>query len=359
MPNRQSMSISFKTESVIRLDSGRFLFAAISHVQNRLVMVGMHYFDEPIDYDSVMVLSAGRCLRFDKAIHADMEPCVVFSSEIGADSVDLDIVYRGQGWRVRPERQQMPSSRWSLMTLFKDDYELLPEFVRYYRSLGVGAFYLYYNGKLGDVDWTFLRTASGIDGAYIVLTEWDVPYWWSLRANGANATYNARGQQHHAQTMAINHYLHTAKGRSEYAFFVDLDEYVFTPGPVLEHYCRKGLSAILFQCWFAAGRDDSYRSFLSDPNAIICVKNWGEGPFRRMKGLVRLADVSIMGIHKPRVWFDRGKLILLNGLFHMRSSVSGPMRCSARSELVRDLLAENLTLARLGLNSDDYEIQLL
>ena len=311
--------IEYRTPQKIALADGRLLFSAISHVGNRLILVGTHYFNRPIEYDSVVLRilpTAAAPEHIERHVRKDYDPCIVISATVGENPITLEISYGGASWTVVPPRERMTSCRWSLMTLFKNDYKLLPEFVSFYSALGVEKFYLYYNGPLGGVDWGFLQTSDEIKDADIVLVEWNIDYWWTLSAPTGLKTYDEQGFQHHAQTMAINHNLHCAKGHSEYSFFVDLDEYVYTPKSILERYCQTGAS-IVFQCWWTALDGAERESYsLSADNTEIRVLPNGAGN-HSTKCLVKIADVNVMGVHVP-YQHNAKRILFLDGFFHIR-----------------------------------------
>ncbi len=206
--------IRFCKVPMIALEDGRLLFSALSHVEDRLILVGMHYFDRPIDYERVRVRIPAlgeEPVRLNAFIRKDYEPCVVLSAAIGQRPVTIEISYEGKIWVVPLEEQSKPASEWTLMTLFKHDHRLLPEFLRYYSALGVAQFHLYYNGPLESVDWTFLLSSEAGQYADIILYEWDVPYWWRLSGPVTVPVYTKQGFQHCAQPMAMNHHLHLKK----------------------------------------------------------------------------------------------------------------------------------------------------
>lgn len=104
-------------------------------------------------------------------------------------------------------------------TLFKDDHYLLNRFIRYYMIQGVEHFYLYYNGKLKDLN---IPTRDNV-----TFIEWDYAYY-------------IRSKDGHAQSGQINHALYKyGKGSSEYMAFNDLDEYMFVPNGSLSSLLKE------------------------------------------------------------------------------------------------------------------------
>jgi hypothetical protein len=310
--------IVFRTPRRIELDDGRLLFSAVSHIGGRLILAGIPYLDNPIDYDRVTIrLRDGRTPAFERFERTEYEPCLILSAGIGDDPVTLDIGYESKTWTVSPERETIPPSRLSAMTLFKHDYRLLPEYIRHYTALGVERFYLYYNGPLSEIDWTFLRDNEHARHADIVLYEWNIAYWWTLAAPVGVPQYDAQGFQHHAQTMAINHHLHAMKEVSRYTLFADLDEYVFMPKAHLEKAMERLVSYLQFQCWWMSPDPPrAYEDFsLAESDMPILVSEAGEGP-GRTKCLVRVLDIDIMGIHRPHSHLGR-RGFMADGYFHI------------------------------------------
>ena len=111
----------------------------------------------------------------------------------------------------------------ALTTLFKDDHALLPLFYNWYRSNGVDAFYLYYNGVATDA----IRRRCDLPG--VVLIDWNFQYW-----NDATCKY-----KHHAQMGQMHDALYRfGKDQHRYMIFCDLDEYLYNPRGTLSELAR-------------------------------------------------------------------------------------------------------------------------
>ena len=296
------MSITVLSPCKIKLEDGRLLFSAVSHVGNQLILVGCHYFDRPIAYERVkyrVLPSTVMLSDLRHYIRVDYEPCIIITAQVGVGPIAVELQYEGQTWRISLARETRAPSSLSLMTLFKDDYRLLPTFISYYEKLGVDSFHLYFNGPLNRVDWSFLEEAARNSGIRVTLVEWDVPYWWNLSAVVNKPFYDQQGYQHHAQTMAMNHHLHTVRGQSDYTLFVDLDEYIFTPKPILDRCREAKLGFVLLQSWWATLPDVMpYESFSLLEDKELFVAESGEGRWR-VKSLVDPKAVDLMGIHVP------------------------------------------------------------
>jgi hypothetical protein len=333
--------IRYSRPRKIALDDGRLLFSAISHVADRLILVGMHYFDEPIDYDGVSarILPSSDLVRFETFAHKGYEPCVVLSAAIGENEVTVEISYQGRSWIVPLEHEPAPSARWSLMTLFKHDYRLLPEFLHHYTGLGVEHFHLYYNGSLESIHWDFLSNAEAAKVTDVTLYEWDIAYWWNLKRPAPFAAYNEQGFQHHAQPMAMNHHLHRMKTVGGYSFFVDVDEFIFTPTPVVKRYCDRGAPGVLFQCWFAAPeRGVSYETFTFDDDTPLLISRTGRGQ-SRLKSLINAADVDLMGVHFPTLHSEKN-FAAIDGHLHIGGFEGNPRPDQVPTDFVRMTRAE-------------------
>ena len=312
------MTINVLTPRKIQLDDGRYLFSAISHVGDRLILIGCHYFDRPIAYERLglrLTPSTEKLSDVKYFVRKDYEPCVIITAHVGFDPIEVEFLYEGQIWKIALDQEEPPHCALSLMTLFKDDYQLLPEFIRYYANLGVETFYLYYNGRLDSIDWTFLRNLEKSRGARILLVEWDIAYWWNLSAIVDKPVYDQQGYQHHAQTMAINHHIHSVRGYSAYTLFIDLDEYIFTPKAILDSCRAEKPRFIILQSWWAALTEIvPYNSFsvLDDKNLLVAES--GEGRWR-VKSMVNPDSVDLMGIHIPHVYLT-GNYRFIDGFFH-------------------------------------------
>lgn len=105
----------------------------------------------------------------------------------------------------------------SLTTLFKDDYELIDPFYKYYDEQGVEMFYLYYNGKIDNID------IEKFNKYNIILIEWDFYY------RDENNIF-----PNHAQKGQVNHALWKyGKDNFEYMIFCDFDEYLYVENKTL------------------------------------------------------------------------------------------------------------------------------
>ena len=177
------------------------------------------------------------------------------------------------------------------MTLFKDDYNLLKRYLKYYQNLGVNIFYIYYNKK---IDHKIIENITKINefNSKIYLTEWNYLYWWK---------YDDEVKHHHAQTMAINDSLNILKNYGKYILYNDLDEYF-----LLDKYNNfinlidknKDVDIFIFKNRFCKMGEEliKYEDFDEkfDLSKIIEGNYWDT--FRE-KNLIKLENINVMGVH--------------------------------------------------------------
>ena len=185
------------------------------------------------------------------------------------------------------------------MTLFKDDYKLLKQYIKYYENLGISFFYFYYNGQfnnelLEEIKASINSIKNELQTDIIVyMVQWDYQYWWNPD--------DKLNKHHHAQTMALNDSLNIMKNFCKYVLYNDLDEFfilkkynnfidminynnnvdVFT---FKNRFCKMGNNLIKY--------DELYDKF--DLNNIIQGNYWDEG---REKNLFKIENINVMGVH--------------------------------------------------------------
>jgi hypothetical protein len=176
------------------------------------------------------------------------------------------------------------------MTLFKDDYKLLENYLSYYSKFDIEVFYLYYNDKITDNLIEYISKIS--KNIKIYLIEWNYKYWWN---------YDKDSKHHHAQTMALNDSFNILKNYSNYVLYNDLDEYF-----ILDNYSNfneliKDNSTVDIFIWknrFCKMGDEliKYKDFNInfDLSKIIKGNYWDKG---REKFIVKLENINVIGVH--------------------------------------------------------------
>ena len=108
------------------------------------------------------------------------------------------------------------------MTLFKNDYKLLPIYIQHYKNLGITNFTFYYNMTITEL-MNLNEITEIIDNITndktidVTLIEWPFQYWKHINSNF----------MHYSQTTAITDMYYKSRYRFKYVYFNDLDEYLF------------------------------------------------------------------------------------------------------------------------------------
>ena len=183
-----------------------------------------------------------------------------------------------------------PRRRLVAMTMFKDDYRLIPGYVRYYKELGVEHFFMYYNKRMGSDPLPDLP-----DVTYI---EWDYPYY--------NQEYG-----HWAQITAINDFLYWAKHFADYVLFNDLDEFIQVPLDLTGDKLCYG-----FTNRFVTLDDPSQTGDIK--NKKIKLFDWSNDFPRKSKCIVSTRQVVTMGVHQPNIpRYNEENTKILGEFFHV------------------------------------------
>jgi hypothetical protein len=178
------------------------------------------------------------------------------------------------------------------MTMFKDDYQLLKRYLKYYNYLGVDTFFLYYNK---NIDYHIVEEIIKLNeyNIQIYLIEWNYIYWWKDIDNS---------KYHHAQIMAINDAFNILKNYGNYILFNDLDEYIVLDE--IDNFKKlidlnNDIDIFIFKNRFCKMGNEliKYKNFDEkfDLTQIVNGNYYEQG---REKNLVKLKNINMMGIHK-------------------------------------------------------------
>lgn len=163
------------------------------------------------------------------------------------------------------------------MTLFKEDYRLIPAYMKHYTDLGVEHFFLYYNKPLGTDPLPKRENVTYI--------EWPYPY------------YNEHGH-HWAQITAINDFLYWAKHCADYVLFNDLDEFIQVPLTL-----EGGKMCYAFNNRFIILENPVPSIQTADDirDKKFQALEWANTFPRRSKCIVSTNDVKTMGVHQTNI----------------------------------------------------------
>lgn len=186
-----------------------------------------------------------------------------------------------------------------LTTLFQNDYKLFPIFYNYYKQQGVSHFFMYYNGKITP------EINDVFNFNDVTLIEWDYRYWNS----GCKYKHHAQlGQMHHA----IYRY---GKDICNYMIFCDLDEYLNVPNNNILNFIFNNKDIDIFgfcNRWSKPIDNKMPDAFPSIFLTSDIIHDYGY----RSKNIYKLNSINTIGIHHPRQYYSRDKIIPNLTMFH-------------------------------------------
>jgi len=188
------------------------------------------------------------------------------------------------------KKDKVKRHRLVAMTLFKEDYKLIPAYVKYYTELGVEHFFLYYNKTFGS------DPLPNIDN--VTYIQWNYPY------------YNGKGA-HCAQITSINNFLYWAKHFADYVLFNDMDEFIQVPLDLGDKLCYGFINRFIVldnpeQCEETCERikNKNYKKL-----------DWTNEYPRRSKCIVS-TQIYAMGVHCPNIPRSTPENTTILGEFH-------------------------------------------
>lgn len=274
----------------------RILFSNITLCKTKIILSSMHFKFNPIDFKSI-IFNIDNVNILNKIIYDyydEYEPvCViVLELEKNIDNLLLKINYKENIYNIYLEQLNITEHNIFAMTMFKDDYQLLKRYLKYYNYLGVDIFFLYYNK---NIDYHIVEEIIKLNeyNIQIYLIEWNYIYWWKDIDNS---------KYHHAQIMAINDAFNILKNYGNYILFNDLDEYIVLDE--LDNFKKlidlnNNIDIFIFKNRFCKMGNEliKYKDFDEkfDLTQIINGNYYEQG---REKNLVKLKNINMMGIHK-------------------------------------------------------------
>lgn len=292
--------------------NGKTIFCNMRFIDNQIILTGAVYLYTPIEYKQLKYFVNNIIYNEVKVIERrEYEPSVVCILENDEwkdeEKVELKINYNNRDYIYILEKEKHQKYQFVAMTLFKYDYRLIDLYVDYYSKLGIECFYLYYNGKLDELNLDFIKDCD----KNIHITEWNYSYWLRPDIN----------REHHAQVMSIMDALYLSKKVSKYCLFNDFDEYVFLKEKSLNEFTEKNPSISNFSFesfWTMIGEDpieykDAKQDFYTK-NLIINQNGCGN---QRRKSLVKTSDIDIMRIHFPDYSGKNFLSLYCSGFYHL------------------------------------------
>jgi hypothetical protein len=292
------------------LINNKVLFSNISLCKTKIILSSVHYKYNNWNLENIRIdIKNAKILKKTIYDNDNYETSITIILEIDKE-VDRETVYISYNneykYKIHIEQLKINISDISAMTLFKDDYELIKTYLKYYSNLGVEVFFLYYNGIIDSNIVEKIKSFNSYNYK-IYLIEWDYLYWWF---------YNNNEKHHHSQTMAINDSLNILKNYSNYILYNDLDEYF-----ILGKYKsfneliinNDTIDIFVFKNKFCTiGKDlIEYKNFYDnfDLSNIIEGNYWDK---YREKNLIKCKNINVMGVHNYFHKFNKNEIIEKN-----------------------------------------------
>jgi len=238
-----------------------------------------------------------------KIIKDKYEPTLIFIYDDNSIDISkklfIQVFFDGKEYSKEIEKivNKEKSNFLCLTTLFKDDYNLFPNFYNYYKRQGVQHFFMYYNGLLNN------KIKEIFNYTDVTLIEWNFRYW-----NPKKYKYH-----HHAQLGQMHHALYKyGKDNYEYMIFNDLDEYLFIPNIKLVEYIKLNTNINVFGFKNIWAKTKSKQKELEE-NLYISEPF----PFRkRSKCIYMVSSIETINIHYNCTMLKKENLICDNYMFH-------------------------------------------
>jgi hypothetical protein len=286
----------------------RVLFSNITLYKKKIILTSLFYKEESWNINNIN-FSIKNNQVINKTIyennHFESSLSIILDLEKEQESLELFIDYTHNKTKhffsisLKESFKDINNIFLGAMTLFKDDYKLLKQYIKYYENLGISFFYFYYNGQFNnelliEIKNIINSIRNELQTDIIVyLVQWDYQYWWNPD--------DKLNKHHHAQTMALNDSLNIMKNFCKYVLYNDLDEFfilkkynnfidminynnnvdVFT---FKNRFCKMGEKNIKYE--------ELYDIF--DLNNIIQGNYWDIG---REKNIFKIDNINVMGVH--------------------------------------------------------------
>lgn len=238
-----------------------------------------------------------------KIIKDKCEPTLLFIYDDNSIDINqklfIQVFFDGKEYSKEIEKivNKEKSDFLCLTTLFKNDYNLFPNFYDYYKRQGVQHFFMYYNGLLNN------KIKEIFNYKDVTLIEWNFRYW-----NPKKYKY-----RHHAQLGQMHHALYKyGKDNYEYMIFNDLDEYLFIPNIKLVDYIKLNTNINIFgfkNIW--AKTKNNIKKF--EENLYISeALNF----MNRSKCIYKVSSIETINIHYYDKMLENNTQICDNYMYH-------------------------------------------
>lgn len=201
----------------------QFLFVDLFLSRGRLHMVTREYRNSPADWRGIKFRTADGAGIALTEWHErkEYESCIIGieGPEVYNPGRSLEVVAEYEGVEQRYTvlaTPEPPRTRFAMCAIFRNDKYLLRMWTAYWASLGIGSFYLFFNGAPEELP-TIIDSLSDLP-AHVVFVRWPYQHWIPDRFD-----------HDHGQPMGINDCLRRWRHLHEFVFFYDLDELLVLP----------------------------------------------------------------------------------------------------------------------------------
>ena len=263
--------------------------------KNKIILTSIYYKNNPWNLDDVEFIIKDNCIINKNILeNNNFESSLTIILELKnlVKNLFIKIIYKKiYKYKFNLKQLNIEEHNLSATTLFKDDYDLLNIYLKYYSNLGIEIFFLYYNQTI-DIEFINKIKKINTNNVKIYLIEWNYLYWYKIEE---------KYKHHHAQTMSINDSLNILKNYGKYCLYNDLDEYF-----ILDNYhnfnelieMNKDIDFFIFKNRFCKMGDKpiSYKNFSDEFNLTNIIKgNYWDN--QREKNIIKLKNIDIMGVH--------------------------------------------------------------
>lgn len=300
---------------IFRIINNTYLFTDAIIKNNKLELVTTYYNNTPFDFNNIVVkLNNIQLKTFTDTGYNEYEPVRLITYDIidiscnneTNNEFDLSVTYNNinKQYRISPINIVV-KNKFTIATLFKNDYKHIENFYQYYKSQGVDRFCLYYNGVLKNMEDKFFKRPD------IEYFEWNIKYW----GESGNHT-------HHAQLLFLTHVRVRYIGTCDYLLLNDIDEYIYTPKYKLIEYLKENPSdSYMIRNKFATVKERTKDKVIIYSNKNF--NNWRE----RSKCIYSKDFKGFMSIHEPK-HYEKYKKVEDIFMYHIheitKNSTSAP-----------------------------------
>jgi hypothetical protein len=294
--------------------NGKTIFCNMRFLGKQIILTGAVYLNSPTEYHLIEYFVNHEKKIFQHIERRAYEPSLISIYENESLSeleiVSIKIKYQNEIYEYILTKEVYPKYDIVSMTLFKEDYRLMDLYVDYYSKMGVECFFFYYNGKLDENMFEFMKECD----KPIHITEWNYQYW--LKPHEL-LKYCA---DHHAQPMAIMDSLYLLKNIATYCLYNDFDEYLIL-NTSLQNLIQTNPNVNYFSlyCYWAKIGEEviSYDEALEKFYSTKLIQKSIHCRNERRKSFVKLSDIKIMRIHFPSDYLKPEVANHTLGFFHI------------------------------------------